>query len=343
MHESNTSVLLKWGEEGFQSYIPSPEELAKVKNLDRLYLLRRGFNDSVAKFTAVPLWKDAEIPGYHPEFKGQNKPQLVFFPTLSGKTRGLVIICSGGAFNVKGIHESFVPAERYNKAGFAAAVLDYRIKPYSAYMSALDLLRAIKVARYNAKAWNIDGSHIAVTGFSAGSLLSSMAAVHYDSGNPDSLDPVERVSSRPDAALLCYGVFSQSAFPQTGEFVFFSNKSNEELIRMFSGLPLEESWLVSTFNDVDRKHKVYFSPEKNIQPDSPPFFIWQTNQDDDPRQALKLAAELTDRGVPFELHCFPDGPHGMGLCDGKIPPFPGNSHAAHWVELAIEWLEEQGF
>jgi acetyl esterase/lipase len=103
------------------------------------------------------------------------------------------------------------------------------------------------------------------------------------------------------------------------------------------------SWLVSTFKDADRKHKVYFSPEKNIQPDSPPFFIWQTNQDDDPRQALMLAAELTDRGVPFELHCFPDGPHGMGLCDGKVLPYPGNSHAAHWIELAIEWLEEQGF
>jgi acetyl esterase/lipase len=189
---------------------------------------------------------------------------------------------------------------------------------------------------------NLDADHIAVTGFSAGGLLASMGVVHYDWGDVNSSDPVERVSSRPNAAILGYGVFSQCGFPKTGKFMLFETKSDKDEAEMYPE-PTGESGLISTFNDAERKHKIYFSPEKNIREDSPPFFIWQTNVDDDPRHALKLAAELTDRGVPFELHCFPDGHHGMGLCDGAMTPFSGNSHAAHWVELAIEWLEGLGF
>jgi acetyl esterase/lipase len=169
-----------------------------------------------------------------------------------------------------------------------------------------------------------------------------MAAVHYDQGDSDSPDPVERVSSRPDAAILGYGVFSQCSFPRTGKFMLFETKSDKDEAELYPE-PTGESGLISTFNDAERKHKIYFSPEKNIREDSPPFFIWQTNVDDDPRHALKLATELTDRGIPFELHCFPDGHHGMGLCDGMMTSFQGNSHAAHWVELAVEWLEGQGF
>jgi acetyl esterase/lipase len=342
MYESNTSILLKWHEEGFQYPVPFPGNLGEWKEADRVYFLRRCFNEAIAKFTSVPLWEDGEIPDYHPEFKLQNKPQLVFFPSTMGNPRGLIIVCGGGGFNIKAIHESFAVAARYIKAGFASAVLDYRLKPYSAYTTVLDLLRAVKVARRNAGSWNIDTNHIAVTGFSAGGFLSSMAAVHYDHGNPDSDDPVERVSSRPDAVLICYGVFSQCSFPKTGKFMLFETKSDNDETEIFPE-PTKDSGLVSTFNDIDRKHKVYFSVEKNIREDSPPFFIWQTNVDDDPRHALKLAVELTDRGVPFELHCFPDGHHGMGLCDGTTPPFSGNSHAAHWVELAVEWFEGLGF
>lgn len=97
------------------------------------------------------------------------------------------------------------------------------------------------------------------------------------------------------------------------------------------------------FNDQQLKHKLYFSPEKNIRIDTPPFFLWQTNEQDEPRFVLELAKELTDWGIPFELHCFSHGPHGLGLADGRGQPNPPIEHVMHWSNLAIEWLIDLGF
>lgn len=96
-----------------------------------------------------------------------------------------------------------------------------QLKPYSQYISVQDIQRAIRLLRYKADDWNIKADHIAVAGFSAGANLSSMAAVHFDYGISDAEDPVDRVSCRPDAALLGYGAFSHASFPTKIPFVLF--------------------------------------------------------------------------------------------------------------------------
>jgi hypothetical protein len=52
--------------------------------------------------------------------------------------------------------------------------------------------------------------------------------------------------------------------------------------------------------------------------------------------------ELADRGIPFEVHTFANGPHGGGLYNGKdeTPDFP---RTARWADLAVGWLAELGF
>lgn len=71
-----------------------------------------------------------------------------------------------------------------------------------------DLVRAIRLARYNATAWGYKPDRIAVMGYSAGGHLASEALVHFWDGDAGSADPIERVSSRPDLGVLCYAVIT---------------------------------------------------------------------------------------------------------------------------------------
>ena len=100
--------------------------------------------------------------------------------------------------------------------------------------------------------------------------------------------------------------------------------------------------LVSVYMDEQRADKYYFSPEKWVTPETPPFFLWQTTDMDDPRNMMCFAKELADVGVLFEAHIFPFGPHGMALADGTGLGRP-DPHVARWSELAIEWLKLYGF
>ena len=80
---------------------------------------------------------------------------------------------------------------------------------------------------------------------------------------------------------------------------------------------------------------------RNIRPDCPPMFVFQTHGDD-PRIALNFCMELAVHGVPYEIHTFEDGPHGGGLYNGKdeTPDIP---HTAMWAEIAADWLLKKGY
>ena len=88
----------------------------------------------------------------------------------------------------------------------------------------------------------------------------------------------------------------------------------------------------------DRREQLFLAPEKNIGFDTPPFFIWQTLSDDG-RYGLNLAKALSDASVPYELHIFEGGVHGLGLADGENDLQSNVPHIAHWAQLADEWLE----
>lgn len=269
------------------------------------------------EYQRIPLWPEGEAPGYDPAIPHQLPPSLVLFPVESPKPRGTVLVAPGGGYAIKAPFEGFAVAQRFNELGLNAAVLDYRVAPYRRMDALADAQRALRLLRYRAGEWGLDENHIGMGGFSAGGHLTGMAATHFDMGDPASSDPVERMTDRPDAAILCYGSFSQTTVPSG-----------------FGDSP---------FADGDRPQKIFMSPEKNLRYDGPPFFLWQTNGQDDPRHVLRLAVELTDRGIPFELHCFPMGNHGLGLADGENEAHVRIEHVMHWVELCAEWLESLGF
>ena len=195
------------------------------------------------------------------------------------------------------------------KNGIAAYVLDYRVAPCHYETPLSDAKRAIRVVRA------MGFEQVGILGFSAGGHLTCSAATQYDPGDPDAADPIDRISSRPDAFVPCYPVASLAAYRHQGslENLLGAECNNYALIRRFSN-------------------------ELHITADTPPAFIWHTSNDAGVpvEQSLMLARALADAMVPFELHIFPNGPHGMGLAEND--PIVGQ-----WPGLLCKWLHSLGF
>ena len=248
----------------------------------------------------IPLW-----PGrapYSEQSPDQLQPTLAPYEVEGAATA--VIVCAGGAYAMKSDHEGGPVAERMNLEGIAGYVLDYRVKPCHHMAPLTDAQRAIRVVR----AMGYD--YVGILGFSAGANLACTAATHYDAGDPDAEDAVERLSCRPDFFVPCYPVVSFHQFPNIGSV----------------------NALLGNFDDMAQRR--FFSAELNVTADTPPAYIWHTANDDlvPVENSLILAGALSRCGVPFELHIFPKGPHGIGLA----PDFPD---ARHWPEECARFIK----
>ncbi|HCU38095.1 MAG TPA: alpha/beta hydrolase [Armatimonadetes bacterium] len=259
----------------------------------------------------IPLWS-GETPGIstaEPPFQPTITPYV-----LNGATPGgCVIVCPGGAYVGRAPHEGEPIALALNDRGIAACVCDYRVAPYRHPYPLLDAQRAIRWVRANAAQLNVDPAAVGILGFSAGGHLVSTAGTHYDTGRVDG-DELDRQSCRPDAIVLCYPVIS------FGEFGHVGSKNN-----LLGENPPEV--LVQSLSN-----------ETQVTADTPPAFLWHTA--DDPgvlvQNSLLFAQALSAHGVPYELHVYRSGRHGLGLA----PEFP---HIATWMDLCAEWLKEIGF
>lgn len=312
MYECNYTILQKIAEE--KSILCHSTEQFKPDGTYDLEGNRNKWNTTIARFDQLFLWTNG-APGFDDRDPLQTQPSIIFIPAQNKKTKqGTIIIAHGGVFESRIGCEGIYPAEYFARSGFNTAILTYRLTPYSRMDAIHDMQRAIRLLRYRKDELHITDK-IAVMGFSAGGMLSGNCATHFDYGNPASEDPVNRLSCRPDAAVLGYATIKSAVFP--------------------------EGTFIDPFENRNQREKLYLAPEKNITCDTPPFFIWQTNSDD-PRHAFVLGSALTEAGVPFELHCFPDGTHGMALADGNNNMDLNLPHVAHWADLCTEWLRGLG-
>lgn len=243
------------------------------------------------------------------------KPKLLTYELKTGDNNPAMIICPGGGYLIRTEKEEGTDiAEWLNANGISAFVLDYRLTPYGLPVSLGDAQRAIRYLRYHADEYNIDPDRIGIMGFSAGGNLAATLGTHYDSGNPNAHDSIENMSSRPDLMVLCY-----TATSNTGEFAF-----------PFAKIVLG--------NNPSKEMIDFYTIDKQVTSNTPPAFIWQTKTDDivSVQNSYMYADAFETNNVPYELHLFPSGPHGLGLAKEQ-------EGAMEWPDLCIKWLRAQGF
>ncbi len=240
----------------------------------------------------------------------------VYLPSPRFATGQAVIICPGGGYWVLAYDLEGTDIARYfNSIGVAAVVLKYRlptygncIEPHKAPL--MDAQRAMRLVRHNAAKWNINPEKIGIMGFSAGGHLASTLGTHFDYGNKEATDSVERQSCRPDFMILMYPVISfTDASVHSG--------SAEALLG----------------KNPDKDLLVYYSSELQVKENTPPaFFALADNDDGVPAEnSLLMYAALRKKKIPVELHILSEGKHGFGL--GL-----NNEHVASWTTNLKLWM-----
>jgi acetyl esterase/lipase len=262
----------------------------------------------------VPLWPSGQVPGA----LGDGEPDVPLMrPYLvgGGIPRGAMVVCPGGGYAGLAPHEGTPVARWLNRIGVSAFVLRYRVAPYRHPWPLADAQRAIRLIRHRAAEWGIDPGRVGILGFSAGGHLAGMAATGWDQGDPTAPDPVERHGCRPDLAVLCYPVLTMSAACR-----------HEGSMRNLLGPDAPEA--------LRREASV----ELRATAQTPPIFMWHTADDAGVpvENCLLLAAALARRKVPFALHVYERGRHGLGLAEDD--PDVGS-----WTERCAAWLRAHGF
>ena len=261
--------------------------------------------------TPIPLWADGAPGALGKEDK--DIPTLTLYPADSPAAAcPAMVILPGGGYGGLAAHEGKGYADRLVTNGISCFVVKYRLgsQGYRHPRMLEDAARAVRLVRARASEWKIDAKHVGIMGSSAGGHLASTLLTHFDSGNPDATDSVERQSSRPDCGILCYPVISMGPNTHSGSKNNLLGKDPDpELVKLLSN-------------------------ELQVTKETPPCFIWHTWEDKAVKveNSLDFAAALQKAGVPFDLHVYQKGAHGLGL--GKNHP---------WAQDCVFWLRVQGF
>jgi len=241
-----------------------------------------------------------------------------YLPDPTNATGAAMVVCPGGGYSHLAPHEGNDYALWLNQHGVTCFVLKYRLGSRGYRHPAMfnDVTRALRMVRADAADWKIDPHRIGIIGSSAGGHLAATLLTHFDSGNTNSDDPIERQSSRPDLGILCYAVITM------GEYAHQGSKDN-----LLGKHP-------------SKKLVKLLSNELQVKTNTPPCFIWCTYEDKTVpmENSLMFAEALRKDHVPFDLHIYQKGPHGMGLKDK--PPF---AHPHPWANDCLFWLKQQGW
>ncbi len=264
----------------------------------------------------LPLWQ-GRAPGAVGDAAEDVPTLTIYMPPNTAGPLTAVIVAPGGGYRTLSMNkEGRIPATYLNSLGIAAFVLKYRLGPkYHHPIELGDMQRAIRTVRSRAGEWHIAPDRIGVMGFSAGGHLASTASTQFDRGNPAAADAIDRVSSRPDFAILGYPVITLSeAWTHQGSRTNLLGESADAgLVRRLS-------------------------TDTQVTSETPPTFLFHTNADTavPVENSVYYFLALRKAGVPAEMHIFKDGPHGVGM--------PMNDTAlSEWPTVLANWMRASGF
>ena len=255
------------------------------------------------------------------------KTEFGFMPSLIGylldgnheekEMRPAILILPGGAYKGLSHREGERIALSYNAAGFHAFVLNYCVAPHTHPMPILNVAKAIEIMRKKSTEWNVAPDKIAVCGFSAGGHLAASISTLWNDADIFLNDENKNKLHRPDATILCYPVINGGKYANRNSFVNLTGSEAES-----------ELWQK-------------MSLEKRVDKFTPPAFLWHTYEDSGVvvENSMLYAMALRNSQIPFEMHIYTDGDHGLSLVSDEtywaVDKF---TRRYPWMQQSIEWL-----
>lgn len=259
-----------------------------------------------------PEGAHAELTAYLPEMKelwGVKK-----------RLRPAVLILPGGAYEYCSAREAEPVALQFTARGWAAYVLVYSCAPHVFPTALREAAAAMKYIRDNAETAGVDPHMVAAIGFSAGGHLCGTLGTLYDA--PEVSDIGTAADIRPDALGLCYSV-------------------------TLGGCPTHEA-SIRNISGGDPALAERLSLDRLVRPDMCPVFLWHTRDDGAVPSVgtLRVGVALEDAGVPFALHMYAHGQHGLSTADELVFPsyaVPETSwDVTGWYGAMIGFFNENG-
>lgn len=244
------------------------------------------------------------------------------------EVRPCVIVCPGGSYRYHAAREAEPIAMFYYNEGFNTFILRYSVAKEAAnYAPLIEAAMTIKHIRENAVQYCVDPEKIVICGFSAGGHLAGSAGILWNI--PEVRDAIGVTDgkapegiNRPNGIILCYAVITAGEYTHRGSI---QNITGRE--------------------DYDEKDVERFSLELHVNESTPPMFIWHTLGDRGVhiKNALQLMNAYSEQGISYEAHIYPNGPHGMSLCnkttwEGKHDLY--SDHNGTWKDLSVMWMHE---
>lgn len=242
-----------------------------------------------------------------------------YITEIKHKLRPAMLVIPGGGYDVLSEREAEPVALEYLLKGYSSFVLSYSVK--TAYPVPLnEACMAVLYLRENAQKLEIDREQIAAIGFSAGGHLAGMLATLKDSETKIFATKADAV--RPNAVVLSYPVVTMK-----DNLTHCGTRDN-----------------ISANGAISYK---ILSVEERVDKKSSPAFIWHTVEDDHVpvENSLYLASAYRKANVPFSLHLFEKGRHGLCLCNDEVFDQPDKEleHIGEWFNLSCNWLKSHGF
>ena len=297
-----------------------------MKRLMPLCLVLVHLHAGAAPSGAIVLWPGAPPGGAAPgpqrdSAKGSitqvAQPYLIVHRPARPNGMAVLLVSGGGYAHIEAGKESGPAAAWLQAQGITAFELVYRLPQEGGGVDApfQDGQRAMRLIRARAAEWKIDPARIGMLGFSAGAHLAGMTAVQPHAVRYAPVDAADKVSARPDFAVLLYPVLTMQP-------PFDTTHAKKELLGAHPAQAARDA----------------MSVELQADAQTPPAFIAQALDDPiaPPENSQRMASALRRAGVPVELHLFRHGGHGWGL--GK----PGSEPAA-WPQLLLAWLQAHGW